>query len=325
MKSIVIMKKNIYTTKKVLILAGGSIKGAFQAGAFQALIENGYRPDFIYGVSVGSLNGAFICNEAGKQDIDSVENLDWNLIAQNLTSFWARNIAQPADIAVRTKDVSLFAHILFERFHGLLNTTPIQNLIKKTIEVHNLKKSPIGFQAGAVNIDNGQITYVDSTHKDFIDYLLASSAIPIIMPVVNIGGDKTKQFVDGALRDVAPLRRAIENGAEEIVCILCHPENFEGGDFNSRNILQLSERIMDIAVNEIMSNDIEWVLFLRNLVSDKEFKKSSKTFASYKKIKLTIIRPQSAINLNLQKFNSLDIRNLMDLGYQSGKENYRVT
>lgn len=58
---------------------------------------------------------------------------------------------------------------------------------------------------------------------------------------------------------------------------------------------------------------------------DKDFKKSSKTFASYKKIKLTIIRPQSAINLNLQKFNSLDIRNLMDLGYQSGKENYRVT
>lgn len=145
MKSIVIMKKNIYTTKKVLILAGGSIKGAFQAGAFQALIENGYRPDFIYGVSVGSLNGAFVCNEAGKQDIDSVENLDWNLIAQNLTSFWARNIAQPADIAVRTKDVSLFAHILFERFHGLLNTTPIQNLIKKTIEVHNLKKEPNWF------------------------------------------------------------------------------------------------------------------------------------------------------------------------------------
>lgn len=318
------MKKNIYSTKKALILAGGSIKGAFQAGAFRAVVENGFRPDFIYGVSVGSLNGAFICNEAGKQDIDSIENLDWNLIAQNLIDFWTRNIRQPEDVALRTKDISLFAHILFEKFHGLLDTTPIQNLIKKTIHVRNLKKSAIGFQAGAVNIGNGQITYVDSTDKDFIDYLLASSAIPIIMPVVNIGGDKTKQFVDGALRDVAPLRRAIENGAEEIICILCHPENFEGGNFNSRNIPQLSERIMDIAVNEIMSNDVEWAIFLNKLVSDKELNISSRTFTSYSKVKLTIIRPESSINLDLQNFNSYDIQNLLDMGYRRGREEYKV-
>ena len=316
------MKKDIKSTKKALILAGGSIKGAFQAGVFRAVIESGFQPDFIYGVSVGSLNGAFICNEAGKQNVQSIEKLDWNLISQSLISFWTKNITQPSDIALRTKDISLFAHILFERFHGLLNTTPIQNLIKQTIKVEDLKKSPIGFQAGAVNIGDGKITYVDASDKNFIDYLLASSAIPIIMPVVNIGGDKSKQFVDGGLRDVAPLRKAMENGADEIICILCHPENFEGGNFNSRNILQLSERIMDIAVNEIINNDIEWAMFLNNFYADSRLEATKRSVTPQKKIKLTIIRPQSAINLDLQNFNSSDIQRLLELGYKRGKENY---
>lgn len=316
------MKRDIKSTKKALILAGGSIKGAFQAGAFRSVIESGFKPDFIYGVSVGSLNGAFICNEAGKQNVHSIEKLDWNLISQSLISFWTKNITQPSDIALRTKDISLFAHILFERFHGLLNTTPIQNLIKQTIKVEDLKKSPIGFQAGAVNIGDGKITYVDASDKNFIDYLLASSAIPIIMPVVNIGGDKSKQFVDGGLRDVAPLRKAMENGADEIICILCHPENFEGGNFNSRNILQLSERIMDIAVNEIINNDIEWAMFLNNFYADSRLEATKRSVTPQKKIKLTIIRPQSAINLDLQNFNSSDIQRLLELGYKRGKENY---
>ena len=47
---------------KFLVLGGGSIKGAWQAGAIRAVLESGYQPDFITGISVGSINGPFLVN-----------------------------------------------------------------------------------------------------------------------------------------------------------------------------------------------------------------------------------------------------------------------
>ncbi len=52
---------------KVLVLGGGSLKGAWQVGAIQAVLETGFEPDMIYGISAGALNASFMVNEAGNQ------------------------------------------------------------------------------------------------------------------------------------------------------------------------------------------------------------------------------------------------------------------
>jgi NTE family protein len=52
---------------KALVLGGGSMKGAFQVGVIQAVLENGFQPEMIYGISVGALNATFLANEAGRQ------------------------------------------------------------------------------------------------------------------------------------------------------------------------------------------------------------------------------------------------------------------
>ena len=43
-----------------LILAGGGAKGAYQIGAWKALIELGIQIEAIAGTSIGAINGAFI-------------------------------------------------------------------------------------------------------------------------------------------------------------------------------------------------------------------------------------------------------------------------
>ena len=53
---------NIYS----LVLAGGGGKGAYQIGAWKALMELGISFDAIAGVSIGSINGALIA--AGDYD-----------------------------------------------------------------------------------------------------------------------------------------------------------------------------------------------------------------------------------------------------------------
>lgn len=53
---------------KALVLGGGSMKGAYQVGCIKAILENGFEPDMIYGISVGALNATFLVNESGKKN-----------------------------------------------------------------------------------------------------------------------------------------------------------------------------------------------------------------------------------------------------------------
>ena len=55
------MKTRIDTSKEYgLVLEGGGAKGAFQIGAWKALVKAGVRIRGIAGTSVGGLNGALI-------------------------------------------------------------------------------------------------------------------------------------------------------------------------------------------------------------------------------------------------------------------------
>jgi NTE family protein len=46
--------------KTVLVLQGGGALGAYQAGAYEALAEADYEPDWVAGISIGAINGALI-------------------------------------------------------------------------------------------------------------------------------------------------------------------------------------------------------------------------------------------------------------------------
>ena len=51
-------------------LEGGGAKGAYQAGAYIALIQNGIKPDIIAGTSIGSLNAALMAQGDIKKLVD---------------------------------------------------------------------------------------------------------------------------------------------------------------------------------------------------------------------------------------------------------------
>jgi NTE family protein len=43
-----------------LVFQGGGALGAYQAGVYQALVEAGIEPDWLSGISIGSINSAII-------------------------------------------------------------------------------------------------------------------------------------------------------------------------------------------------------------------------------------------------------------------------
>lgn len=281
---------------KILVLAGGSVKGAFQAGVIKALFEKGYQPDAIYGVSAGSLNAAYLINQFGQQ-VNAHLPISYPQAAQDLWDFWELRITHPASLS---KPFSLFElgwSALTKKFRGLVDTSPLRDLLHDVLQSRNLSASPVGLKVGAVNVLNGAMHYVDPSIENFQEYLMASSAVPILMPVIEINGEKRKSYLDGGLRDVAPLQKAIQDGATEVVVIACHTEMIEGGEFDSGDLLALVDRVMDIAVNEILNAD------LRIQHSD---------------VKLTIIRPKQPLNIDIQHFTKMDIRRMLEMGYAQG-------
>jgi predicted acylesterase/phospholipase RssA len=46
--------------KVVLVLQGGGALGAYHIGAYQALQEAGFEPDWVSGISIGAINSAIL-------------------------------------------------------------------------------------------------------------------------------------------------------------------------------------------------------------------------------------------------------------------------
>ncbi len=298
---------------KALVLGGGSLKGAWQAGAIQAVIESGFHPEMIYGISAGALNASFLVNQAGLQ-MSSEGQIDWELVNKNLLKFWLENINKPDDIGLMKSKIALGIDTLMSRFDGFIDTNPLHEKLKKYLDIETLRQSPIQLKVGAVNINSGEMKYVSPETEHFLDYLRASSSLPFIMPAIQIGGKHKEAYMDGGLREVVPLRKAIEDGATEIYCIATHTQSGHLENFNYRNFLSLIERIKDITVNQFENNDLDWAEnHLKTLVN-------IGPFSLNKKFKLEIIRPAEPIKIELTNFSEKDVRRVIKQGYEAAHE-----
>jgi len=296
--------------KTGLVLSGGSIKGAFQAGAIREILDAGVEPAGIYGISVGSLNGGFLTDRAGRAEKQGAKP-DWPAIGQELGNFWLEKIDSFGKIGKKRNFFSLAWQVAFSNFAGLIDTGRIHELIKSTLNEDNLRNSPAIFRAGSVNMADGSLFQAQNDTPNLIEYIIASTAIPVMMPVSMVS---SQPLVDGGVRDVAAMKPAIEDGAEEIVCVLCQPRNLTGTQINCGNLLQFAERLMEIVVNETVNNDIEWAQYINDNTPADGTPAASGPMAGYRRVPLTVIRPGGPLNIDLTDFDRADIQRIYDEG-----------
>jgi NTE family protein len=293
---------------KALVLGGGSLKGAWQVGVIRAVLEDGFQPDMIYGISVGGLNSSFLVNEATKQHIEH-KHIDWLQLSQTLIEFWVKNITKPEDIAEMRSKLTLGIDTIMSRFDGLLDNTPLRRLMNHHLDEFILRNSPIQLKVGAVDVISGEMVYASPKEPNFFDYVIASSSLPTLMPTARIGGDHRTAFLDGGVREVVPIKEALKDGATELVCIACHPAKVETANINYHNFLKLYERVKDITINQFVNSDIAWA---ESYVEKENLKGNRLT--------MKVIRPSHQLNLDLLSFNSDDIARLIVQGFKEGYE-----
>jgi len=178
--------------------SGGASLGSVQVGMLRALHTAGIRPDLIVGASVGALNGAVIADRGFDRGIELLETLWTNL---RCTDIFA--------------DGSLAKLLcLLQTGQSLFRQDRLAKLIREILCGHSFEE--LKLPLGVVTTELMSRRSAFFTKGELQPALLASSAIPGLLPTVKIDG---RRHVDGCLSANVPLKAAVQMGAASVVVL----------------------------------------------------------------------------------------------------------
>jgi NTE family protein len=177
------------------VLGGGGHLGAAQVGMLHALLEHDVRPDLILGTSVGALHGAMVAADPTPAS------------PRKLETAWA----ELAGLGVLGSSWFTDATILLRTRTHVRSAEPLRALARRLLEASTFEQLVVPFQCVAASVERSAEHWF--TSGPLVDAILASAAVPGLLPPVEIGGE---HFIDGGIVNSVPLDRAIELGADEI-------------------------------------------------------------------------------------------------------------
>ena len=181
--------------KIAFVLGGGGRLGACEVGMLRALFERDIVPDVVVGTSIGAMNGAAIAVAPALSTVDRLEEV-WTTLDKS--EVFSGTIFSGAANLVRTRT-------------SLQSNQPLRSLIERLLPAKTFADLAIPFQCVAASIERAAEHWFSD--GPLVDAILASCAVPGILPVVEIDGE---HFIDGGVVNSIPISRAVDLGAAEI-------------------------------------------------------------------------------------------------------------
>lgn len=191
------MSPNDYSL--ALILSGGNALGAYQGGAYQALHERAFEPDWVSGASIGAINGAVICGNRREERLPRLQALwqpaqvDGHDGHMRTAEHGRRTMAAAASLllgkagffAPRSIYGPLWNPLGNPEPPSLYDATPLRATLASLIDFGLLNEGAPRFCATAVDIENGDDIVFDTRRGVVtVEHLRASSALlPAFSPV----------------------------------------------------------------------------------------------------------------------------------------------
>ena len=203
----------------ILAMQGGGAMGAYHIGAYQALQEHSFTPDWISGISIGAFNGAIIAGNPPGQGLHKLEAF-WSAIS--------RPSLLPADggVAVRTLEhlfsyagaLSLGQPNFFSprpinpyfappgvAATSFYDTSPLLVTLPQFVDFAWLNAAGPRLSVGVTNVRTGHFSFFDSrggTGPIGAEHVIASGSLPPGFPATQIGAEL---YWDGACVSNSPL------------------------------------------------------------------------------------------------------------------------
>jgi len=265
-----------------LVLSGGGARAAYQVGVLQAISEMmpescGNPFPIICGTSAGAINAASLAVHAAcfSEGVSYLRDV-WSGFesAQVYRTDW------PGVLGSAIRWLSNLAFGLFNKKApvSLLDNAPLRRLLADNLDLRRLPASiqaghlralcltacsytrgdSVSFFQGSDDLENWSRSRRRGMRSELtLEHLMASSAIPLLFPAVNIDDE---YYGDGALRQLAPVSPALHLGARRILVI---GAGSTGGDRTRRmgnsypNLAQIIGHIMTSSFVDSLEMDLE--------------------------------------------------------------------
>ena len=232
-----------------IVLSGGGARGAYEAGVIKYIrdelpprVRAHARFEIVTGTSVGAINACFLAANAHAPELQgrALAEVWERLRIEGVYKVGWRELSHLPRFLLGSRGRGELDEVVGPgRLGGLLNTSPLEQLVRRGTRWSNITK----------NLESGDLhgVCVNATHlasgktHSFVqvkghklppwttdpqvkalaveigpEHALASAAIPWIFPCVDIGGDV---YCDGGLKLNTPISPAVRLGADRILVI----------------------------------------------------------------------------------------------------------
>ena len=198
-----------------LVLDGGGARGAYQIGAWKALVEAGVSIRAVAGTSVGALNGALIC-------MGNIQNAEHIWREMKFSRVMDVNDEEMQHLFEKDgKFVKILTQILKNFSDGGVDVTPLRNLIHETVDEDKIRNSGKEFcllTFSVTDMKELELSLEDIPKGALEDFLLASAYL------LGFKNEKLqgKRYIDGGIVNNVPLQSLVDRGYKDIISIRIH-------------------------------------------------------------------------------------------------------
>lgn len=241
-----------------IVLSGGGARGAYEAGVIRYIrdelpprVRAHTRMEIVCGTSVGAINGCFLAANAHQPDLQgrAMSQVWERLRIESVYRIGWRDLTRLPNFLLGSRGHGQLDDVVGPgRLGGLLNTAPMEQLLRRGLRWKNISRNLMTGDLQAIAV---HATHLASgkTHA-FVQraggglphwttdpqveakavtiapcHPLASAAIPWIFPAVDIEGEV---YCDGGLKLNTPVSPALRLGADRILVIgLSHEQSSE--------------------------------------------------------------------------------------------------
>ncbi len=226
-----------------VVLSGGGAKGIAHVGILKALEEEGIRPDFIVGTSMGSLIGGLYSIGYSADQLDSiVRQIDWDLVLSsnipyNYISFEEKEYYTRFLLSLYYKDGKLTLP------SGMIEGQMLSQILSRytwpAMQYSTFDDFTIPFRCVATDVSTGKpIIFKEGSLGEA---MRASMAIPTVFTAADL--DSTLA-VDGGVLDNFPVDQALKMGADIIIGVNVSDE----GLTNAHELGSMTGILMQVAM-----------------------------------------------------------------------------
>jgi NTE family protein len=239
--------------QRVLVLQGGGALGSYQAGAYQALCDHDFEPEWIAGTSIGAVNAAIIAGNPRETRVERLKEF-WEMVSSQLS--WSPVVkGDCARSLFNETSAALIATFGVPGFFtprmppaplwpsgspqslSYYDTAPLKKTLERLVDFDRINDLKTRLSMGAVGVTSGNLSYFDNFEfkklgkKIGPEHVMASGALPPGFPAVVIDGE---YYWDGGIASNTPLDFVLDEAVDRDLLI------FQIDLFCARGLLPVS-------------------------------------------------------------------------------------